>query len=165
MTTHHVDIPTTHQASSEWKPITTKSNPIQQKNRYEYHKLRSSQKNYKYKRDIDPNYSIVDIYDSSTITKSNRMKRQFPGPTGGGGPAPTEEPIIEEEDLFDLEFDVRNLKMGTYSHLSNSQGGGNKQGQGEKVVKSINVRGSYKQSIIAVFIQNSHIRSSKSSKG
>ena len=67
------------------------------------------------------------------------MKRQFPGPGGGGGePAATEEPIIEEEDLFDLEFDVRNLKMGTYSHLSNSRGGGNKQGGGEKVVKSIN---------------------------
>ena len=35
------------------------------------------------------------------------MKRQF-NQTGGGGPGATEEPILEEEDLFDLEFDVRN---------------------------------------------------------
>ena len=74
MTTHHLDIPTTHQASSEWKPITTKSNPIQQKNRYEYHKLRSSQRNYKYKRDIDPNDNVAEIYDSNTREQGNLLK-------------------------------------------------------------------------------------------
>ena len=105
---NNLEFPNTHQDSSEWKPITTKSNPSQKKSRHEYYRPRSSRRNYKYKRDIDPNDSIVDIYDSSSITKLNRMKRQFPGPTGGGGPAPTEEPILEEEDLFDLVFDVRN---------------------------------------------------------
>jgi hypothetical protein len=41
------------------------------------------------------------------------MRRQFPFTGGGGGPTATEEPIIEEEDLFDLEFDVRNLKFAS----------------------------------------------------
>ena len=104
LTTHYLDIPTTHQDISEWKPITTKPNQIQEKSRYEYHKPISSRRNYKYKRDIDPNDNIADIYDS----KTNRMKRQFPTPPAGGGPAATEEPILEEEDLFDLVFDVRN---------------------------------------------------------
>ena len=67
MTTHHLDIPTKHQVSTEWKPITTKSNPIQQKSRYEYH-------NYKYKRDIDPNDNIADIYDSNTREQGNLLK-------------------------------------------------------------------------------------------
>ena len=89
-------------------PITTATKPSQQKSRHEYYQPRSSRRNYKYKREIDKHYSIADIYDSSTITKSNRMKRQFPGPGGGGVPGATEEPILEEEDLFDLEFDVRN---------------------------------------------------------
>ena len=100
-----LEFPNTHQDSSEWKPITTKTNPSQKKSRHEYYQ---PSRNYKYKRDIDPNYSIVDIYDSSTMTKLNRMKRQFSTPAPGGGPGATEEPILEEEDLFDLEFDVRN---------------------------------------------------------
>ena len=109
LTTHYLDIPTTHQDISEWKPITRKSTPIQQKSRYKHHKSRSSRKNYKYKRDIDPNDNIADIYDSSTMTPLNRRKRQFSPPAPpGGGPAATEEPILEEEDLFDLVFDVRN---------------------------------------------------------
>ena len=74
MTTHHLDIPTTRQDSSEWKPITTKSNPIQQKSRYKYHKPRSSLRNYKYKRDIDPNDNIADIYDSNTREQGNLLK-------------------------------------------------------------------------------------------
>ena len=113
MTAHHLDIPTTHQESSEWKPITTKSNPIQQKSRYKYQKPVSSHRKYKYKRDIDPNDNIADKNDSNTLKISNRMRRQFPFTGGGGGPTATEEPIIEEEDLFDLEFDVRNLKFAS----------------------------------------------------
>ena len=104
LTKHNLDIPTKHQDSSEWRPITTATKPSQQKSRYEYYQPRSSRRNYKYKRDIDPNDNIADIYDS----KTNRMKRQFPTPPAGGGPAATEEPILEEEDLFDLVFDVRN---------------------------------------------------------
>ena len=102
---NNLEFPNTHQDSSEWKPITTKTNPSQKKSRHEYYQ---PSRNYKYKRDIDPNYSIVDIYDSSTMTKLSRMKRQFSTPAPGGGPGATEEPILEEEDLFDLEFDVRN---------------------------------------------------------
>ena len=74
MTTHHLDTPTTHQDRSDWKPITTKSNPIPQKSRYEYHKPRSSSRNYKYKRDIDPNDNIADIYDSNTREQGNLLK-------------------------------------------------------------------------------------------
>ena len=66
MTAHHLDIPTTNQDSSEWKPITTKSKPIKQKSRYKYQKPVSSHRKYKYKRDIDPNDNIADIYDSNT---------------------------------------------------------------------------------------------------
>ena len=101
---HNLDFPNTHQDRSEWNPITTATKPSQRKSRYEYYQQRSSRRNYKYKRDIDPNDNIADIYDS----KTNRMKRQFPTPPAGGGPAATEEPILEEEDLFDLVFDVSN---------------------------------------------------------
>ena len=106
---HNLDFPNTHQDRSEWNPITTATKPSQRKSRYEYYQQRSSRRNYKYKRDIDPNDNIADIYDSSTMTPLNRMKRQFSPPApAGGGPAATEEPILEEEDLFDLVFDVRN---------------------------------------------------------
>ena len=71
---NNLEFPNTHQDSSEWKPITTKSNPIQQKSRYEYHKPRSSRRNYKYKRYIDPNDNIADIYDSNTREQGNLLK-------------------------------------------------------------------------------------------
>jgi hypothetical protein len=74
LTTYHLDIPTTHQDSIEWKPIATKSNTSQQKSRYEYPKPRSSRRNYKYKRDIDPNDTIADIYDSNTREQGNLLK-------------------------------------------------------------------------------------------
>ena len=74
LTTHYLDIPTTHQDISEWKPITTKPNQIQEKSRYEYHKPISSRRNYKYKRDIDPHDNIANIYDSNTRDQGNLLK-------------------------------------------------------------------------------------------